>query len=231
MKDHLKRLAAPTTWPIKKKGLKWVRRPFPGSHSMEHGLSMDTLLKDMLAIAKSSREVRVILNHRTVLVNGRQIKEVKFIVGLFDVVELKEAKKTYRIMMTEKGILKSHEISGAEAKLKPTRVAGKTRLGKDLIQINLGDGRNLVEKKNNYQVGDTLFLNIDTGKVEQVVKLEKGASIILISGKHIGKTGQVADIKGNKILVETKDKALFETRKAYAFAVGKEKPLIALLEE
>lgn len=228
MKDHLKRLAAPSTWPITKKGLKWIKRPYPGSHSFEHGLTMDTFLKDMLRIAKSSREVRVILNHKEVLVNGRRVKEVKFMVGLFDVIELKEAKETYRIMIDMKG-LKVHPISGDETKLKPARVAGKTLLGKDKVQINLGDGRNLLLKKDDYAVGDTLFIDLTNGKVAHHIKLEGGSLIMLISGKHVGMTGSVVEVSGGTIVVEREDKTRFETKKGYAFAIGKEKPLLALL--
>ena len=39
-KEHLKRVAAPRTWPITRKTSKWVAKPSPGPHSQEHGMPL-----------------------------------------------------------------------------------------------------------------------------------------------------------------------------------------------
>ena len=68
-KDHLKRLASPKSWPIKKKGIKWVKRPFPGPHSFKLGLPITIVLREMLCYAKTLKEVRSILNNKEILVD------------------------------------------------------------------------------------------------------------------------------------------------------------------
>ena len=35
VKNHLKRLAAPKTWGIKRKELVWITRPMPGAQSLD----------------------------------------------------------------------------------------------------------------------------------------------------------------------------------------------------
>ena len=52
----------------------------------------------------------------------------------------------------------------------------------------------------------------------------------MIGGKHIGQTGKVQDIIGNRILYKTEKGDVIETLKEYAFPIGKDKPLIKLTQ-
>jgi len=62
------------------------------------------------------------------------------------------------------------------------------------------------------------------------IKLEKGSTIFLIGGKHLGETGTIEDITGNKIIYKIKSNEVFETLKKYAFVIGIDKPIIKLDE-
>ena len=64
-------------------------------------------------------------------------------------------------------------------------------------------------------------------KIKEKISLDKGAMIYLTDGKHIGGTGKVVDIIGNRILYKTNE-AVVETLKEAAFPVGKDKLLIKL---
>ena len=59
-KLHLKRINAPNTWPIERKTTKWISRPRLGSQSMNKSLSLNTIIKEILKIVKTSKEVRSI---------------------------------------------------------------------------------------------------------------------------------------------------------------------------
>ena len=61
-RDHIKRLAAPKTWQIRTKGLKFITKPAPGPHSLDTGMPLSTLLKEVLNYANTTREVKKILN-------------------------------------------------------------------------------------------------------------------------------------------------------------------------
>ena len=64
------------------------------------------------------------------------------------------------------------------------------------------------------------------GKIKRHLKLEKGALIYLIGGKHIGVIGKLMEIKkfkgieNDRITMETKQ-AKIETLKDYAFVIEK----------
>lgn len=227
VKQHLKRLSAPATWPVMRKSLTFVKRPLPGAHAFEHGLSMDTLLKDLLGLASSTREVNFILQAKGVLVNGAKRKEKKFLVGLFDVVTLPELKKHYRIVLTRKGTLQAVEVPEKEAKLVPSRIVGKTLLKGGKLQLNLGDGTNLLLEKNAYRIGDALLLEMPMRKIVAHLPLEKKAMAYLVSGKHSGTIGIVEEVRGTKIVMSTKA-GVFQTKKKYAFPMGTDTPAITV---
>lgn len=50
MSDHLKRLNAPRSWPIKRKISIWTTKQRPGSHSVENSIPAAFLLRDMIKI-------------------------------------------------------------------------------------------------------------------------------------------------------------------------------------
>ena len=52
----------------------------------------------------------------------------------------------------------------------------------------------------------------------------------MTGGKHIGETGHVEDISGNKIIYKNPNGELVETSKKYAFVIGDSKPLITIHE-
>ena len=85
----------------------------------------------------------------------------------------------------------------------------------------------LVKKKTEYKTGDTLLYDLKSKKISQHIKLEKGAQILLIGGKHVGKIGTLEEVQGRKIIFKV-DKDQFETLRKYAFVIGKDKPEIKI---
>jgi len=51
---HLSTLAAPKSWPIKRKGIKWITRPKSGPHNLKSSLPLIVVLRDMLKLTKIS---------------------------------------------------------------------------------------------------------------------------------------------------------------------------------
>ena len=58
---HLKRLASPRTWFVKRKGIKFITRPKPSGIEMDLTLPINTIFKELLQIANNSKEVKYIL--------------------------------------------------------------------------------------------------------------------------------------------------------------------------
>lgn len=223
VKRHLSRLTAPTSWPISKKSTKWIARPSPGPHALKNCISLNLVLNRLLKYAKTTKEVKSILNEGKVLVDKKARKDHKFPVGIMDVLEIPEMKECFRVLYTAKGKFVLRKIPAEEAKFKPAKIIGKTKLRGNKTQLNLYDGKNLIVDKDGFNVGDTIILSLE-GKptIKKQIKFGKGASVYLVEGKNKGVSGVIEDIKpvfGNPtIIVKSKNKT-FETSKRFAFVI------------
>lgn len=223
VKKHLPRLTAPTSWPIQRKGIKWVTRPSPGPHPLRSCIPFNLVLKNLLKHAKTTREVKKILHEGKVLVDKKVRKNHKFPIGVMDVLEIPETKEYFRVLYTAKGNFMLHKISAEEAKLKPVKIIGKTKLKGDKTQLNLYDGKNIVVDKDGFKVGDTIILSLD-GKpvIKKHLKFEKGSLVYLIEGEHKSKSGTIEEIKpifGNPVITVKSKNKIFETSKRFAFVI------------
>ena len=188
------------------------------------------LLIEILKISNTKKESQYILHNREVSIDGKRRKSISFPIGLFDVISLKDTRKNFRITIDNKGNFKAIDIGEKEAGIKPCKVTGKT-LVKKKIQLNLSDGSNILFEKNEHKVGDTVIMDIVKKEIKNHLKLEKGNIIFLTGGKHRGSIGTIEDIIGSKIIYKIKPNEVYETLKKYAFVIGKEKPVIKLVED
>jgi len=228
VKRHLKRFASPTTWQIKKKGIKFITRPNPGTHPLELSMPICVVLKEMIKAARTTAEVKKLLYSNEVLVDGKRVKDYRFPVGLMDVVSLVPSKQNFRIVLGEKGKLGAIEIDAKESKMKLSRIKNKTAVKGKKIQVNLADSRNIIVEKDSYKTGDCLMVELPSQKILGHFKLEKGAAVQLLSGKHIAEIGNVVDIKGKDLIYKNANGEELTTLKKYAFVVGKQKPEIKI---
>jgi small subunit ribosomal protein S4e len=86
--SHLKRLNAPRTWKIKRRGLKFVTRAKPGPHTMDKSMPLNILMRDMLGHVKTNRDVKTVVKAKDIQVNGKAVSEIRYPVGLFDVLQI-----------------------------------------------------------------------------------------------------------------------------------------------
>ncbi len=228
VKRHLKRLVAPKSWKIKRKGITFVTRPNPGMHSKKNSTSINIVLRDMLGYTKTTRDIKMILADKGILVDKIQIKDHRFSVGVMDIIEMPKINKCFRILLNKKGNLYPAEIKGDETKIKLCKIVGKTVIKKGKIQLNLNDGKNIIIGKNNYKTGDTLVVEVPEQKIKEHLKFEKGSFVYLSGGKHKGESGIVDEIKDSIIRVKPESGESFETSKKLAFVIGKDKPIITL---
>lgn len=228
-KAHLKRLNAPKSWKIKRKGIKFITRPNPGPHSQDRCLSLNIVLRDMLDYASTTKEVKHILYKKGVLVDGKTRKDIKFAVGFMDVVEIPEIKEYYRMIMDTKGYLIMLKIDKKEAGFKPCKILNKTIIKGGKVQLNLSYGINKIVKKNEYNIGDTILFEFQNKEIKEHIKFEKGVYVFMTAGSHIGKHGVIEEIKEKTIVFKSDSGESYETSKDYALAIGKGKSAISLL--
>ena len=113
-------------------------------------------------------------------------------------------------------------------KTKITKINGKKIQNKGQLQLNLSDGRNILTKEKTYAVGDTLVIETPSNKIQKHLKLEQGAMVYLIDGKHVTDIGTVKTVEKTTITYTSTTNKHVQTLKQYAYVVGKDKPVITL---
>ncbi len=221
---HLKRIASPKAVPITdKKGRTWMTMASPGPHPKKHSVPLGVLVRDVLKLASTLREVRKVLSGRMLEVDGRPRTDEKFPVGLMDVVSFPKGGKFYRIMVDNKGRLVPVEVTKEQAGSKILRVVKKHTVPGGKISLTFHDGKNMLGD-NHVHVGDSVVVALPKAEMKQHLKRDKGARCLVMEGKHAGsivKLKEIIERKGgmpSEALVQDKTEE-FVTVAKYLFVV------------
>ena len=226
MKDHLKSIAAPKTWGFKRKKNIFTSKPNPGAHKLQDSHCINFLMKDMLGLAKTTKEVKYIMFHKNILVNGKKIKDVRFPVGLMDIITITETGKNHIMLFNRNGKLFLKEIQKKDSEQKLSWINGKSMVsGK--TQLNLSDGRNILTDNKVYKVGDSLIIKVPSQEIVKHLPFCEGAVAYVIRGKNIGVFGPIKSISGNVITLDNNGVST-ETAKKNIVIVGDKAPAIPL---
>ncbi|MFZ2498651.1 30S ribosomal protein S4e [Methanosarcina sp.] len=227
---HQKRLSIPKSWKVGKKGYKWVSTTRSGPHSQARSLPLGIILRDILKLVNNSREGKRILSEGKVLVDGVPRKDLRFPIGLFDVITLPLLNESYRMLQDEKGRLTLHKLNETNVN-KLCRINDKTTLKGGKVQLNLSDGTNILGS-NEYGTKDSLILSIPDKQVVKHLQFKVGNLAMVVGGQHSGELGKIKEIKEVKssrhnTVTISGDKE-FETIEDYVIVIGEDKPEIRL---
>jgi len=241
---RLKRKPAPRFWPIHRKELPWVVKPSSGSHSLQSCLPLTLVLRDILGVAQTRREGKLILAQGKVQVDGIVRKKDDFPVGLMNVISLPDANKYYRVMPSNKGLVLS-PISKEEANFTLLRVEDKSTV-KNGVQIALHDGSNMlikvVDPKNpkevTYDTFDVLKITYPEKQVAGCLETKVGNLAIITGGKNIGKQGRIVEIEKTEakkrrqalVVIEDTNKVRYQTILDFIFSIGETESFIVVPE-
>jgi len=221
---HLKRYAMPKYWPLPRKEKVFVARPVPGPHSKDRCIPLQIILRDILHYAASAKEAKQILSKGKILVDKKVRKDSKFPAGLMDVIEIPEMNKNFRIVVNKRG-LALEKIEDSETGKKLCRIQDKTIVKGGITQLNLHDGRNVLqptkkESKEDFMVGDSVLISLTEQKILKHYKLAKGTPAFIVGGKNIGASGIIKDVRIKKsmlekstVMLKTKEKEIETLRK------------------
>jgi len=219
VKNHLSRLNAPKSWPIKKKGIKFVKRPNPGPHTLRKCMPLSILMSHILKYARTNKEIKKVLHEGNILVNGKIRKDPAYPVGVMDIISAPILKEHYRVLFNEKGKFTAVKINEKESKEIMLQINDKVLIKKGKIQLNFSNGTNLLVPKGTYKTFDTIVISFDDKKVQKHYTFEKGANVYLDGGKRIGTVGKIEEIKEKNVMIKS-DKLSFETAKRFCFVIG-----------
>jgi len=241
---RLKRKPAPKFWPIHRKELPWIVKPSSGPHSLQSCLTLTLVLRDILGVADTRKEGKMILSGSKVQVNGKVRRKDDFPVGLMDVISMPDSNKHYRVMPSHKGLILT-PISKEEATFKLVRVEDKSTV-KNGVQILLHDGTNrlikVADPKNpkevTYETFDILKITYPDDQVALTLKTKEGNLAIITGGKNIGKQGKIVEIEKTEakkrrqalVVIEDAQGARYQTILDFIFSIGENEPLIGLPE-
>ena len=195
---HLKRHEVPKSWPVYRKGTKYVIRP---KSDIESGIPLLVVLRDMLNVVQNRKEARRTIFLKQILVNNKIPKDEKKSLLLFDTMSLIPEKKNYRLDLSEKGKFELKEINENEINRKAVKVINKRMLRGKKVQLNLHDGRNILSDMK-CEVNDSVLINFSEKKIEKCLPLKDGSEAVVFAGKHSGKRGNIKSLDRKKKIAE-----------------------------
>jgi ribosomal protein S4E len=238
-KRHLKRLAAPKNWMLSKLGGIFAPRPTVGPYKLRECLPLTVIVRNRLKFALTTRECQSIISRRYIKVDGKVRTDSNFAVGFGDVLAIEKAGKLFRIMYNSKGHYVLHKINDVEAKFKLCRVIryGKAKKGvygrnplnhgeeAAIPYIQTHDGRTIRFADPLIKRGDTVKVDLESGKVIGHLKSEIGNQVCIVRGNNAGRVGVITSFDkhpGSFDIVHVQDAsgAQFSTRSENAFVIG-----------
>ena len=196
--SHLKRHAIPKSWPIQRKGTAFVVKPNLG---FSEALPVLIILRDLLKVAQNRKEAKKMIHMKNILLNGKEVRDEKQGVLLFDVITLVPSKKNYRLTILKNEKLNMEEIKENEATTKIAKIIDKKMLKGKKIQLNLSDGRNFLSNIK-CKVDDSVLINLNSKKIEKCLPLEENSEAIIFAGKHSGEKGKIEKINRERKIAE-----------------------------
>jgi small subunit ribosomal protein S4e len=227
---HQKRISVPKSWRISKKANKWITSTRPGPHHNEQSIPLAIVLRDMLGLVDNRAEAKRVLSEGNILVDGIVRKDLRFPVGMFDVITVPLNNTSYRVLLDRKGRLILQKLEDVHAN-KLCRINNKTTVKGGAVQLNLSDGTNLIGS-NDYGTKDSIILSIPDKKVVKHLEYKVGNLAMIVGGKHTGEIGTIKEIntvkssKNNTVSISGEYD--FETIEDYVVVIGEKEPEIKL---
>lgn len=194
---HLNRANIKKTWPIPRKGTKYIA---VATHEKNRGIPLLIILRDLLKVAENRKEVRKILRLGIVSVNGKTRRNEDFPVVLMDIIKIEN--KNYIVSFSDTG---KFILEETKEENKVSKVIGKKILKNKKVQLNTLFGGNILSEKK-VNIGDSII--IKDKKISEIIPLEKGKKAIVLSGKKIGKKGKIEEIKEKMVTLSLNNKEI-----------------------
>ena len=195
LKKHLKRINAPRNWCLDKLGGIYAPKTSSGPHKAIESIPLAVLLRNQFKYALNYNEVKLILMQRLIKIDGKVRTDRTFPVGFQDVVTIEKTNEVYRILYDAHGRFVANKISADEGQYKICKVRRVQIGSKQIPYAYLSDGRTVRYANPEIRKGDSVKLNIATGKVDEIYKFEVGAPCCVTGGRNIGRIGVIESIK------------------------------------
>jgi small subunit ribosomal protein S4e len=224
-KKHLKRVDAPSSWMLDKMGGIFAPRPSAGPHRLRESLPVVLIVRNKLKYALDAKEASQVCLQRNIKVDGKVRTDPRFPTGFMDVVTIPKANINFRVMYDEKGRFNLVKIDAEEAKYKLCKVMSKKITDKKVPTLGTHDGRTFRYADPAVSVGDSIKVDLETGKVTEVMKLQPGCTCFIYKGRNTGRVGTFISRErhlGSFDIAQLKDKSgkTFAVRLGAVFVIA-----------
>ena len=229
---RLKRQMAPAFWDIIRKENRFILNSKPGAHSKNTAYPLGVLLRDILNIASTLHEARIIVGSNYIRVDGISIRDLNYSIGLMDVLELIPTGQSYRFVPKDSQLLVPLLISDNEKQAKLVKIMRKNTIHPKKYQYGLHDGRTMLSDQK-FSVGDSCLIRTPDISILNHIKFENACTVLVIRGENAGKVGKIEEIRQGifslprRALISFMDKTI-ELPVEALMAVGLDKPLIKI---
>ena len=100
---HLKRSEMPGFWPLPRKNKRFAATPLPGPHPKMNCIPLVIVLRDYFKLYPTFTEARKDIKAKKFLVDGKEVTEPRFPVGMMDIVTFKEKGENYMVVPSKTG--------------------------------------------------------------------------------------------------------------------------------
>jgi len=229
----LSRIASPSSWKVMRKSIKWVAKTSPGPRRSETSIPLVVFLRDVEGMIENKRELKFLLNSKSILVNGKRYNDTNFPVGLFDVVSFPNIKKHYRAVLNDKGKLIAKEIPAKESNLLLLQIRNKQVIRGGKLQMTLSNGWNILGQKKG-AVSDSVLYDLSSNKVKEIISYKSGSKVYFTEGKRAGTIANFKDqkelglLKRNKLAILEIGKEIIESSMNNLMVIGDKKEAITV---
>eukprot|EP01063_Lacrimia_lanifica_P010747 TRINITY_DN174_c0_g1_i1.p2 TRINITY_DN174_c0_g1~~TRINITY_DN174_c0_g1_i1.p2 ORF type:complete len:269 (+),score=146.45 TRINITY_DN174_c0_g1_i1:43-849(+) len=232
-KKHMKRLAAPRHWMVDKLAGVYAPKARPGAHKERESLPLILILRNRMKLALTRNEAMLITKQRLVTVDGRVKCDPKTPVGFMDVLAMPKAKEQFRVMYDVKGRFVMQKITAEQAESKLCKVTAVSTTAGNVPVCRTHDGRTLRYPDPLVSAGDTVKLDLASGRITDFIKFKEGTLVMVTGGANTGRVGKVMDVErhpGSFDIVHVRDENdnTFATRKGNVFIIGRAESEVTL---
>jgi len=235
-KKHLKRIRTPKSWMLDKLTGVYAPRPRQGPHKLRECLPLQLVLRNRLKYALTGKECDIILNDKdnAVKIDNKVRRDKKYPIGLMDVLSIPKTGDNYRVLYDIKGRFTLVKLKEKEAAFKLCKVKRRVMGQNKIPYLVTHDARCLRFPDPEISAFDTVKYNVISGKIEEVLKLDVGKTVLVTGGANRGRVGIIANrtrLQGAFDMIAVKDKSgnSFNTRIDNCFVIGdKDKATITL---
>lgn len=228
----LKRQKAPKFWDVKRKSSQFILSPRPGPYSKSKCYPLGIVIRDILHLSSTASETKQILNSGQIMVDRVVRRDMRFGVGIMDIIEVTTSKTAYRLIPKGSDLLVPVETKENTSKL--LKITSKTTIKGGKIQFGFHDGKSLISDASDINVDDVCLVTLPEMKIDKHIKFETGCFVLVVQGENAGKIGRVEEIKSGmfslpKRVVLTFDEKTVELPVELIMPIGLDKPVLEVL--